>query len=209
CMEGFRSWRVMHRTPYDNSTLVRLFKRLIDEPSSSDAWREDVATVGSQVLGNKFAKLRDSLAICINNGESENAKRLAGQMRQVLSDVSELTACFPAFRLDRWLSAAESFAASPDEEYYYRHNAWHLITTWGPGLNDYANRLWSGLVDNYYSKRWELFLTQALTGSALDQEAFDTACAELEESLVLAAPKVQDTTAGDVLEIGKRILKDL
>lgn len=215
CMEGFHSWRVMHRTPYDHATLERAWKRLAGSPSESEAWKEDVTGIGCQVLGNRFAELRDSLAAAYTASDTETVRAMADRMRLLLKDAADLASCSPQFSLGRWTDAAQTFAADPSEEYYYRHNAWHLITTWGGGssLNDYASRLWSGLVSQYYSKRWELFLNEVLAamqeGREYSQEAFDAKCSALEDSLVLAAPPVCDAPAGEVTEICRRVLSRL
>ena len=61
-------------------------------------------------------------------------------------------------------------------------------TIWGetPTLNDYASRLWSGLIDAYYAPRWELFLSEELAclreGRVFDQGAFDERCRAFELS---------------------------
>ena len=215
CMEGFHSWRVMHRTPYEHATLERAWKRLASNPSDSGAWKEDAVSIGCQVLGNRFADLRDSLAVAYSASDIESVRVFADRMRMLLKDVDELAACMPQFRLDRWINAAQAHAAGPSEEYYYRHNAWHLITTWGGGssLNDYASRLWSGLISHYYSARWELFLNEVLAamqdGRSYDQKAFDERCSALEDSLVLAAPVVEAPAGGDVTDICNRILSRL
>ena len=164
--------------------------------------------LGGQALTLRFTQLRDSFVAAYRNGNREEAESLAAQMQALMADIAAITACDPQFRLDRWLRAAESFAATPEEKDYYRHNAWLLITIWGedaPPLNDYACRLWSGLVRNYYAPRWNLFTDTILNcmadGSAFSQEAFEQACRELEVRLVSQAPMVDDGPVGDVTEL--------
>lgn len=199
CLEGYRHWTVIHETPYENVTLVRAWKALLDYPAPSvPAWREDVVALGCQALGNHFATLRDRFTAAYRANDAASAKAISQEMRQLLADLSALSACSPQFRLDRWLSAAASWATSPEEEAYFRHNAWHLLTTWGdaPNLNDYANRLWSGLVTYYYAPRWQLFLDEVLdclsAGQPFDQAAFDTRCYALEQRIAAEAPIVSD-----------------
>ena len=38
---------------------------------------------------------------------------------------------------------------------YYERNAKRLITVWGPPVDDYSARIWSGLVRDYYLPRWQ------------------------------------------------------
>ena len=194
--------KCIYQTPYDNATLVREWKRLL-AASSPDipAWREDVVALGCQALGNHFASMRDSFTVAYRANNYPQAKAISLEMKQLLDDIAALAACSPQFRLDRWLSSATSWAAEPEEESYYRHNAWHLLTTWGdtPNLNDYANRLWSGLVTHYYTPRWQLFTDEVLdclsAGRPFDQAVFDTRCSALEQKVVAEAPAVSDVPA--------------
>ena len=63
-------------------------------------------------------------------------------------------------------------------------------------LNDYANRLWSGLVRDYYLPRWELYIQWHLeclkNGTTFDSRAFDHACRELERHLAAHAPAFRE-----------------
>ena len=203
CLTGRHSWRVFYEPGYSQDALVRAWKTLLDSPSGSDAWRCDVVSIGCQALGNHFAVLRDGFASAYRDGNLPAAEEVAGRMRELLDDIVLLSACEPAFRLERWIDGAESWAANPGEEEFYRHNAWHLITTWGvsQNLNDYASRLWSGLVSTYYAPRWEIFLEEALSclreGRTLEQEKLDEMVGAFEDAMVEAAPRVADKAAAE------------
>ena len=196
CQEGYHHWTVIHPTPYDNATLVRKWKWLLDNPAPGHSWAADAVTLGTQALGNHFATLRDGFTAAVRGKDRDQAAWLASEMQDLLADADTLAACLPEFRLDTWLDAAESWGADPEEKAFYRHNAWHLVTTWGdsPILNDYASRLWSGLIGQYYAPRWTLFLEETLSsmddGIPFSQEAFDRKCSALEQQKVLEAPQV-------------------
>ncbi|MBP5373394.1 MAG: alpha-N-acetylglucosaminidase C-terminal domain-containing protein [Bacteroidales bacterium] len=207
CLDGFHDWRVIHHTPYNPASLERLFKRLRNCPGAN---RADVVTLGIQVLANRFAPLRDSFTEAYRKGDKARARSVAKQMHTLLEDLDCLAGELPRFRLDKWLRDAESWAASPEEKYYYRHNAFHLITTWGTAqnLNDYASRVWNGLISGYYSKRWELFTGSVLKamdeGRPFDQEAFDRECSALEKELVtkVSIPRENDTISIMTYNVG-------
>lgn len=191
--EGAHSWRVAHTTPYDPAVLERAFRRLLEHGGSSVIWRADVAQIGSQVLGNRFPALRDRFTAACRAGRKEEAQVIGQQMLELMDRADALCATHPEMRMDRWLQAAGRWAATPEEAYYYRHNAWHLLTTWGSSerLSDYANRLWSGLTGQYYKRRWQLFIDQMLAGK-FEQKAFDAACWELEKRMVADAPFLEE-----------------
>ena len=190
CLDGHHDWRVIYHTPYDPATLKRLWYRLREHPGAK---RADVVTLGIQVLGNRFAVIRDAFTAAYRDGDRALAASRADELQALLEDIDRLAGELPEFSLGKWLKDACSWAASEGEEAYYLHNAWHIVTTWGsaPNLNDYASRAWSGLISGYYAKRWRLFTDSVLaamdSGHPFDQSAFDRECESLEKELVARA----------------------
>lgn len=191
CEEGFQHWTVVNHTPYAPATLERLWKLLQDHPGASPA---DLAILGTQVLGNRFAALRDDFVAACRAGRADLASTIGRQMKDLILELDEMAGTRPEFRAEDWLEAASAWGTTPEERQYYRDDAWHLLTIWGeaPNLNDYANRVWSGLIRAYYLPRWELFIQMHLdaleSGTPYDALAFDTACRELELRLAGHAP---------------------
>ena len=212
CMEGRSSWRVFYETPYQNDVLTRAWKALLDAPDASETWKTDAVTVGSQALANHFAVLRDEFSDAWKKRDTEAAEEIASAMHELLDDIAGLTACEPAFRLSKWIDDAAAWASTPDEEQYYRHNAWHLITTWGvsQSLNDYASRMWSGLVATYYGPRWKMFTDEVLAclheGREYDQSAIDERVGAFEKSMVeMALPVAELPQAADIPALCKQL----
>ena len=216
CLMSYYNWRVIHTTPYEHGVLLRAWKKLLESPSESEAWQSDAVAIGCQVIGNRFAELRDEFSRAYFSHDIALTEELAARMKRLLKDADSLAACHERFRLDRWIADAEAFATSEEEKAYYRHNAWHIITTWGYGqtLNDYASRLWSGLVSHYYARRWELFLDEVIKamneGYLFSQKEFDIVCWNLERQMVQEAASVQcPEPAADVSALCREILERL
>jgi len=194
CDEGFRHWTVVHHTPYQNATLERLAERLKKHPGEGAVRQTDIVALECQVLGNRFATLRDRFVVACRAGETETARQEGSRMKALLLQIDSLAGTQSQFRAQDWLDAAASWGKTPEEKQYYRDNAWHLITIWGntPSLNDYASRLWSGLIRAYYLPRWDLFIQSHLDclekGVPFDGEDFDRQCRALELRLSAHAP---------------------
>ena len=195
CEEGFQHWTVVNHTPYGHATLERLWKRLQEHPGASPA---DLVILGTQVLGNRFATLRDDFVKACREKQTEKAADIGQQMKELLLQIDSLAGTRSEFRAEDWLDAASAWGRTPQEKQYYRDNAWHLLTVWGisPNLNDYANRLWSGLIRAYYLPRWELFIRMHLDcltdRKPYDSKEFDRACRELELRLSAHAPAFKE-----------------
>ena len=164
CLEGFWHWTAIHNVKYDNATLIRAWNDLLASPSDRDSYRFDIVNVGTQVLGNHFAVLRDEFTAAYRYGDLLGAETTGRRMLELIDDMDALAACEPQLRLDRWLDDAAACASAPDEEAYYRRNARTIITVWGheASIRDYASRLWSGLLDSYCKPRWEMFIEEIL-----------------------------------------------
>lgn len=164
CLEGFWHWTAIHNVKYDNATLIRAWKDLLASPSDRDSYRFDIVNIGTQVLGNHFAGLRDEFTAAYRSGDVLGAETTGRRMLELIDDMDALAACEPQLRLDRWLDDAAACASAPDEEAYYRRNARTIITVWGheTSIRDYASRLWSGLLDSYCKPRWEMFIEEIL-----------------------------------------------
>ena len=164
CLEGFWHWTAIHNVKYDNATLIRAWKDLLASPSDRDSYRFDIVNIGTQVLGNHFAVLRDEFTAAYRYGDLLGAETTGRRMLELIDDMDALAACEPQLRLDRWLDDAAACASAPDEEAYYRRNARTIITVWGheTSIRDYASRLWSGLLDSYSKPRWEMFIEEIL-----------------------------------------------
>ena len=71
---------------------------------------------------------------------------------------------------------ARNLGHTPEDKDHYEWNARVQITTWGNrtaadegGLRDYAHKEWSGLLRDFYYKRWERYfdeLSRQLAGAA-------------------------------------------
>ncbi|CAB3403904.1 unnamed protein product [Caenorhabditis bovis] len=73
-----------------------------------------------------------------------------------------------------WKRLARSLAATVEERKIFTISSGELLTTWGPrGENlDYAHREWSGLIKDYYAKRWEYFCEWILENDQFNHTEF-------------------------------------
>ncbi|KAL9226459.1 hypothetical protein vseg_002270 [Gypsophila vaccaria] len=97
---------------------------------------------------------------------------------QLIKDTDELLACDDNFLLGTWLKSAKSLASNPQEMRQYEWNARTQITMWfdttttnQSKLHDYANKFWSGLLEDYYLPRAATYFDH-LRKALLDKEAF-------------------------------------
>ena len=102
---------------------------------------------------------------------------------RLLEGIDAVLAGHPTYDLRTWIAKARA-CADGDEKLadYYETDARRIITVWAPGLGDYAARVWSGLVANYYMPRLRL----ARAGKVKEINAWQNKW--VEERLPIAPP---------------------
>jgi len=113
------------------------------------------------------------------------------------------------FLLGPWLASARNCGITPAEKNDYERNARDLITLWGDAnspLHEYANRQWSGLLNDFYKVRWQKFfalLHQSLQKDmAPDLDQFQKEIRAWEWHWVNEHRSYPTTPAGDSRKIG-------
>ena len=109
----------------------------------------------------------------LDEQDQENAEKCMAYFRKYALLADSLLEGHPTWRLSRWISFARSHGTSPEEKDEYEKNARRLVTRWGPPIDDYAARIWSGLIRDYYLPRWEHFMQSRLSGKNPDMGAWE------------------------------------
>lgn len=153
--------------PYENTDLIKALKLLLQDQKQlkkSDAYRYDAVDVLRQVLSNYGQAVHKKAAQAFKEKNKEDFALYSQKFLTMLKDVDKLLSTREEFSLKKWINDARSWGSSDEEKDYYEYNASMLVTLWGPltqedepGIFDYSWREWSGLIEQYYYKRWEMF----------------------------------------------------
>ena len=110
-----------------------------------------------------------------SEGQTEVGDQTGKRGLELLSELDRLMESHPQNRLDRWLAFARSQSNDPKLQKFYESNARQIITVWGPPVNDYSCRIWSGLVRDFYRERMVKVLESMKTGEPFDTNAWELA----------------------------------
>ncbi len=158
---------------YNPSQLLAAWDALLKQDQvTTDAMTVDLLWIGRQLLGDLFLVEKQALDKAFTEGNQQAFYAHSNVMYELLSDLDDLNSHHPQASLSQWLQQARDLGQSPAVKDYYEMNARRLITTWGGSLNDYACRNWSGLMWDYYAKRWEIYMRKG-TVALLNHQAFD------------------------------------
>jgi alpha-N-acetylglucosaminidase len=145
---------------------VALFLSCYAECSNSKLYRNDVIEFVAQAAGGWVDEQLALATECIRSKEYTTAKLHANAAIGMMHRIDALMNLRPDRRLETWVNTARARAATPSESAFYDENSRLLITTWGwPELSDYASRVWSGLIRDYYAARWAAWFEAQWTGA--------------------------------------------
>lgn len=175
---------------YDYEKLADIFSEMLLADSTSLAnprYQYDLVMVCRQVLVNLAFAIRNKAYDAYKTDDLAAFNKYAALFLDLTSDVDRIISTRKEFSFDDWIKAARSFEAPDAPASYFEKNAKVLVTTWGQQGNyliDYAARDFSGLIDNYYKKRWEIFFNTVRkdmqNSVPFDQARFDKNIAAFE-----------------------------
>lgn len=162
--QGRRWYGSMTRDPkfFDG---VRSFLACRNELGGNELYRADAIEQAAMVLG---AKASEWFLTAYNaNDFADHALRDRASARglELLDQADRLLESHPMHRLERWIRFARKSGRTEAEKDLYEANARRIVTVWGPPINDYSCRLWSGLIRDYYRPRMERVFREMATGS--------------------------------------------
>lgn len=156
--------------------------------SGSDGFRYDLVDVTRQSLVELLDRLHYESQMAFYASDSGLFRQKSSEVLALMHEIDALLATRKEFLLGPWVEAAKALGSTPEEKTLYEWNAKTQITLWGkPGspLNDYACKNWSGLIDDFYYRRYEMFYARQqaalMDDKPFDYESFRTDCLAFEE----------------------------
>lgn len=151
----------------------RLIDLMLSAPRSvrrSPLFQRDLVDVVKSYAGHAI-RLSITQTIRAIDSHSPQVEACRARFDELMLGLDALLHTQPQHRLSRWTAAARSYAAPADADYMER-NARLQLTTWvAPHWQGYARKEWSGLVGDFYRRRWQLFFDR-LSVPVFSEQAF-------------------------------------
>ena len=153
---------------------VQAFLSCADSLEGNPLYTADAIELASQVLGGDVDdRLRNAIR-AHDSGMPELRDTLEGEAVRIMKGIDALLNCREDRRLERWIDQARAWGLTGEESALYEENARMQVTVWGgPELFDYASKMWSGLIRDFYAGRWKKFfelLRSTPRGAAVQSE---------------------------------------
>lgn len=147
---------------------LEAFISVSDELKDSPYYQTDLCEMTAHYLGGKAELLTKLIDQEYLLGDTLQARFLQSRFETLMLGMDRILSQHPTLRLDRWLSFASQSARTDAQRIQYETNARRIVTIWGPPVDDYAARIWSGLIGNYYLGRWKEYYRGRESGEAVD-----------------------------------------
>ena len=159
-----RSRKKKEEYVFSNDSLLAACQTLLKNKSKCYSYSFDLVNFYSQWMGNYFEEIYNQFMEAYKSKDLKKMKALKKQFDEFINDADALLSSNSSFMFGKWVNDAKNIGKTVAEQNYYEKNARTIVTTWGSTeLNDYACRLWGGLVKNYYGQRWNMFFDVAIT----------------------------------------------
>jgi alpha-N-acetylglucosaminidase len=200
---------------FDPKDVKNAWKLLLtcDQFSELETYRYDLVDITVQILTIIGNNLYYKLADAYRKNDAAAFKKAADDMRTVMRDMDDMLQTNVNFLLGRWTSSARAWGSTTDEINLMEKNARLQITSWGEPSNEvllqYAYKLWSGLVTDFYLPRWEIFFdfgTQSVENSKhFDYMGYEVKVVEFETQWVNGMKEFPTEPTGDTFKMSKKL----
>ena len=153
---------------------IEAFLRNSDEYASIETYKVDAIQNAAFYLIFKAEILIDKINRLISQGKYAQSQELQELVIQMLLEADRLLSSHPLYRLERWEDFARNSGTTQQESENFVREARRLVTSWGGTIgHDYAARLWSGLIRDYYVPRLKLYFESVADGRYVDMREYD------------------------------------
>ncbi|MFI5896138.1 alpha-N-acetylglucosaminidase TIM-barrel domain-containing protein [Actinoplanes sp. NPDC051513] len=197
---------------YDPADLLDACRALLDLDLPGPA--EDDLVLSCAAMLVRIIDFRYAALVAAASSTGRVDPDLSARFLTAFDDIDDLVATRPSLRLDTWVDRARRRADDPESRRVLEDNARRILTVWttadDPHLDNYAARIWSGLVAGYYKTRWESWLRHlpralAPGGRAAAQAALDADLVRLADTFITAGPPPAQP-AGDARQVARHVL---
>lgn len=149
---------------YEPTELAKAWRIFVNEAGvfrNSSTYKYDLVDLTRQVLANYGQVIYKNMIQAFDEHNKELFKKYSAEMIELINDQNRLLNSHEKFMLGPWLRTARKMGSTQQEKDLFEYNARTQITTWSfqnSNLVDYSHREWGGLLDDFYLKRWEMFI---------------------------------------------------
>ncbi|MBC8616251.1 alpha-N-acetylglucosaminidase [Parabacteroides faecis] len=208
----FRPGTVRNGSICLNESFFKAIESFVDvsgQLKDNPLYLADLSEFTALYLGGKAELLVKAIDWQYEIGDTVRAVKFEKDFEYLLTGIDALLSVHPTLRLERWIDFAHKQAVTPEQHKQYERNAKRIVTIWGPPVDDYSARVWSGLIRDYYLPRWKHYFESRKAGVRFDFAEWEKNWVESEGCSPLALPADIVNTARSLVDYAAFITPDL
>ncbi|CAN1132593.1 NAGLU [Linum perenne] len=161
----------------DTVKALQLFLGAGDKLNGSLTYRYDLVDLTRQVLSKLANEVYTKAILAFRDKDSSALKHHSKKFLELIKDIDLLLASDDNFLLGTWLESAKALADNPIDSKLNEWNARTQVTMWydtteaiQSHLHDYANKFWSGLLEDYYLPRASTYFNHLMNSLEKNEE---------------------------------------
>ncbi|BDS06551.1 alpha-N-acetylglucosaminidase [Oceaniferula spumae] len=173
---GWQKMQLAHGSSYRGAAFpsaIRKFLAQAEEFGSQSNYRDDAVEMAAQALALKA----DEWLVCArelqSQGDVEGFKSAVDHACKLLLQADQLLESHSYLTLENWIAHARNHEGTAADKDAWEANAKQLITIWGPPVNDYSCRVWSGLIRDFYVPRMQAMTSAMAEGKNFDRRSWE------------------------------------
>ncbi len=152
-------------------TFYQGIEKLINVPEElkkSELFQYDLSQWTAAYVGGKLELLTKHIERAYEEENLTLAQNLETLFETMMLRMDTLLSTFPTTNMQEWVNKARAYGTTQQQADKYESNARRIVTIWGPPVDDYSARIWSGLIRDYYLPRWKAYFAQKKSGINFD-----------------------------------------
>ncbi len=187
-----------------------LFAALKPGEKVSDLLQADLIEAAALYTSGKIENLNARIQKAVDAQQTAKANELLKTLENLMLRLDRALTAHPLYNLENWEKQAMDMATSAADKQRNAVNARRIVSVWygnhqqDEPVNDYACRVWAGLIRDYYLPRVSGTWNKKINGTAFDQIAFENQFVNAAPNLS-AQPALQET---ELIPFLQQLLKD-
>lgn len=162
---------------------IETLAQIAPQMKSSSLFKVDFRQWAAAYLGGKMEVLTRNIEDAYLYGDLKDALIYEKLFEKLMLGTDRILAGLPTSDMQRWIDYARGHGTTTQLADYYELNARRIISIWGPPINDYSARIWSGLIRDYYLPRWLYYFEQKKSGEKFDFVTWESEWVEKKKGL--------------------------
>lgn len=142
---------------------VEVFSKAKNRFKDCETYRLDLVDLRTQVMANEASDVSGEISAALLQRNRPAFEKAVDRFLQIGRATDALLGTESRYRLATYEEQAVRYGDTPAEKQDSLRNALTLVTYWGGNdrtsedTHDYAFKEWSGMMNSYYLKRWEMY----------------------------------------------------